>query len=71
MKRSLLPVCLTVAVLLLSEGQGWSADFEMGFAAAQRGDYAAALLEWRPLAEQGDADAQYNLGLMYRNEQSG
>ena len=23
-------------------------------------------LEWRPLAEQGDAKAQFNLGLMYR-----
>ncbi len=24
--------------------------------------YATALREWRPLAEQGNADAQYNLG---------
>jgi TPR repeat protein len=29
------------------------------------GDYAAALKIWRPLAEQGDARAQYNLGVMY------
>ena len=29
--------------------------------------YAAALREWRPFAEQGDADAQLNLGLMYAN----
>jgi TPR repeat protein len=34
-------------------------------AAAGRGDYAAALRLWRPLADQGDAAAQYNLGLMY------
>ena len=37
--------------------------------AAQRGDYAAALREWRPLAEQGHAQAQYNLGVMYANGQ--
>ena len=31
--------------------------------AHNRGDYATALDEWRPLAEQGDALAQYNLGV--------
>ncbi|MDG1420622.1 MAG: hypothetical protein P8Q29_06920 [Tateyamaria sp.] len=30
--------------------------------AAQSGDYATALQEWRPLAEQGGADAQTMLG---------
>ena len=30
-----------------------------------RGDYATALQEFRPLAEQGDAKAQNNLGTMY------
>ena len=34
-------------------------------AAYQRGDYATALREWRPLTEQGYADAQFNLGVMY------
>jgi len=34
-------------------------------AAYYRGDYATALREWRPLAEQGSAIAQNNLGLMY------
>lgn len=33
--------------------------------AAQQGDYAKALSIWRPLAEQGNAAAQFNLGLMY------
>lgn len=45
------------------------AGFDEGMAAYQRGDYATALKEWRPLAEQGDATAQYNLGVMYRNGQ--
>ncbi len=41
------------------------AGFDEGTAAYQRGDYATALREFRPLAEQGAADAQFNLGVMY------
>ena len=35
--------------------------------AAQSGDFATALKEWKPLAEEGNAVAQNNLGLMYHN----
>ncbi len=42
-----------------------SAGLDEGVAAYKRGDYATALREWRPLAKQGYAKAQYNLGLMY------
>jgi uncharacterized protein len=42
------------------------ADFQAGMEANNRGDYATALREWRPLAGQGDALAQYNLGVLYR-----
>ena len=42
-------------------------DFQKGLAAAQAGDFATALKEWTPLAEAGDVDAQYNLGIMYDN----
>ena len=59
---------LTLATLLIvSCATAWAADFEKGFAAAEAGDFATALIEWKPLAEQGDADAQYNLGVMYAN----
>jgi TPR repeat protein len=44
--------------------------FEDGLAAHDRGDYATALRLWRPLAEQGTADAQHMLGIMYANGQS-
>jgi len=40
-------------------------NFDKGLEAARRGDHAAALAEWGPLAESGDALAQYNLGMMY------
>ena len=38
-----------------------------GDAAYKRGDYEAALQAWRPLAAQGNAGAQLNLGYMYDN----
>lgn len=41
------------------------AGVERGVAAIKRGDAAAALRELVPLAQQGHAHAQYNLGLMY------
>jgi TPR repeat protein len=37
-----------------------------GIDAWQRADYAGAIAIWRPLAETGDADAQFNLGQAYR-----
>lgn len=41
------------------------ADFKAGMVAYERGDYATALREWWPLAEQNNASAQSNLGLIY------
>jgi uncharacterized protein len=41
--------------------------FRDATAAYQRGDYATALRLIRPLAEQGNASAQSNLGAMYAN----
>jgi TPR repeat protein len=38
---------------------------ELGIAAYQRGDFASALRHFQPLAAQGNAPAQSNLGLMY------
>ena len=37
--------------------------------AYEKGDYATALREWKPLAKQGNADAQFNLGHVYRRGQ--
>jgi TPR repeat protein len=37
-----------------------------GIDAWQRADYPAAVAIWRPLAEKGDSDAQFNLGQAYR-----
>ena len=58
----------TILFCLISS-VGWSADFQKGLAAAERGDFVTALREWTPLAEQGDASAQSNLGVMYEKGQ--
>ena len=41
------------------------AGFSEGFAAYSRKDFATALREFTPLVAQGDADAQFALGVMY------
>ena len=58
-------LCLTIALLLGSTGMSECADIQKGFTAYKSGDYATALREWEPLAEQGNANTQYTLGLMY------
>ena len=42
-------------------------DFQKGYDAYQAGDFATALQEWTPLADQGYARAQNNLGYMYED----
>ncbi len=61
MKRLLVVAAFVVGLVMPACGQ----DFGAGKAAYDRGDYAAALREWKPLAEQGDANAQNNFGSMY------
>ena len=57
-------IALAVAVLVSLATPAW-AGFDEGSAAYKRGDYETALREWAPLAKQGLAEAQYNLGTMY------
>jgi len=57
---------LTALVLLLLAVETASAGpVEDGETAYQKGDYGTALSLWRPLAEEGDAEAQRSLGQMY------
>jgi TPR repeat protein len=50
---------------LLISGAAVAGPLEDGQAAYRRGDYPTAMSYWRPLAEQGNAVAQVNLGAMY------
>ena len=47
------------------------ADGQAGVDAYKRRNDATALREWRPLAEQGDTEAQVSLGLLFANSQGG
>ena len=60
--KSLIKILLLLVITLSSTAFGDDA-----LAAYNKGDYKTAMRLWKPLAEQGDASAQYNLGLMYRN----
>lgn len=51
--------------LLLAVAQSAEADLARGLEAAATQDWTDALREFRPLAEQGDANAQVNLGNLY------
>ena len=53
--RWLAPILTAFLVLAVGEAR---AGFDEGLVAYERGDCAAALREFRPLAEQGDADGQ-------------
>jgi TPR repeat protein/predicted aspartyl protease len=66
--RNIIRAGVAVIVLLLAFSAPLAAGpLEDGLAALQRGDYALAMRHWRPLADQGNAVAQYNLALMYEN----
>jgi len=56
------PVMLTAVCVPAAAG-----PFEDGVTAYWQDDFDTALQLWRPLAEHGNAAAQYNLGIMYEN----
>lgn len=59
--------CFVAAILAVFVSVPLSAQsVKAGIEAWQRADYEAAVAIWRPLAEKGDADAQFNLGQAYR-----
>ena len=57
---------LLVCILFVLLGtQMFAQEIDKGYESYNDGDYATALNEWKPIAEQGYAFAQYNLGIMY------
>jgi len=56
-----------IAFALLCAATAWSGDFKKGWNAYSSTDYATALAEWQDLADAGDRDASYGMGLLYGN----
>jgi TPR repeat protein len=64
-KRATLTLLCGVPIVFAALALARAAPFDDAIAAYKRGDYESALQLFRPLAEQGDAKAQGNLGRMY------
>tara|TARA_B110000259_G_C13907495_1_gene359478 strand:- start:1 stop:597 length:597 start_codon:yes stop_codon:yes gene_type:complete len=63
MKHLVIILALLIAVSSPVSAQ----SIDKGHAFAKADDYAAALKEWKPLAEQGNAEAQYLLGFLFQH----
>jgi TPR repeat protein len=57
----------TVLALMLTTSAGTAQDYKAGRTAYRAGDYAMAMQEWRPLAEQGNSKAQDMLGTLFQS----
>lgn len=61
----------SVLFIMLIGGTGAAVNdqktFELGMTALEKGNYAEAYCFWKPLAEQGSAEAQYHIGWLYAN----
>ena len=65
MVRYLTVGLLTLLISASPAVPAFGGQFDDGIAAYERGDYGTAFRLMKPLAEQGDAKAQHNLGVMY------
>ena len=69
MTRPFKAILAAIILVLSFDAPVAAGPWEDASSAANRGDYANALRLFRPLAEQGDAHAQFNLGVMYQDGQ--
>jgi hypothetical protein len=65
--KSILRSGFLALAIMAHAGPAHAGPLEDGLFAYKHGDDATALQFWQPLAEQGDAQAQYYLGTMYYN----
>ena len=61
MIKSFKAVAQGLLLLLATVSVCSAQDLQKGLEAAQKGDFATALREWRPLAAQGNASAQIGI----------
>ncbi|HHF3816987.1 TPA: tetratricopeptide repeat protein, partial [Haemophilus influenzae] len=69
--KTLLTTALFGASIFSFQSTAWAdtleQQFQQGLTAYEQSNYQTAFKLWLPLAEQGNAKAQYNLGVMYGN----
>ncbi len=66
MKKATRPITQLFGMALILVSAPALADVKAGVDAWGRGDFSAAIKEWRGPADAGDADAQFNLGQAYK-----
>jgi uncharacterized protein len=69
MKKLIATVFLSIAISVGSVGVSVAGDLQKGIEALHNRDFATALREFTPLAEQGDASAQFFVGAMHAHGQ--
>jgi len=65
MKIKIWSFCALISVLVAAYSLSFAEDFEEGIAAYNKGDHTATYQIFLKEAQKGNANAQYNLGLMY------
>ncbi len=63
----ILQATVLLALVFTLSSIAWGEDFAKGQDAYFSGDYQTAITEWEPLAEAGEMDGQYGMGLIYAN----
>ena len=66
-KRMVTIMIFTGLLLLSATTTANKEDYNKGFLAAELGDYDSAMRKWGPLAEKGNALAQFNLAMLYHS----
>lgn len=67
MKKIILAIVISVIVLSHPATAESPRSFDLGMNALLEGNFAEAYCQWKPLAQRGHAEAQYNLGWLYAN----
>lgn len=65
LRRPLFKIALQVIAISTLSSTAAMSGFDEGVASYRSGNYADAFKEWAKAAQQGDVDAQYNLGCLY------
>ena len=65
MKQRITTFVASGVLALALFGEAMAGPLEDGEAAYQRGDYETAVRLWRLSGDEGNVDAQFNLGLLY------
>ncbi|MCZ4281989.1 tetratricopeptide repeat protein [Kiloniella laminariae] len=68
MKQALLGIASACGIILFTFSSAMSDEYLKGVGAYESGDLSAATAYWLPLAEAGDARAQYSLGKLFETE---